>query len=184
VVAHVDDRCIALFQPGGTTCFRREGERGGPQGRSLLPGSFTGRHVPRHFAPPGRVHLWPRGRAWTVNRRWEGDRYAGWYVNLERPWTESLHGIEGGDLTLDVTVADDLASWAWKDEDELAWALEHGTMTVAEADLARRAGEEAIELLEARAWPFVDDDPVWAQCAPDPAWPLPEVPPGALVLDA
>ena len=35
-------------------------------------------------------------------------------------------------------------------------------------------------LLEARAWPFVDDDPIWSACAPDPAWPLPEVPADAL----
>ena len=134
VVAHVDERCVALFQDGGTEVFRRKGSRGGPQGRSLLPGTFTGEHEPRRFAPPGVVRLWPRGRAWTVHRRWTGDRYAGWYVNPELPWTFGPHGVDSGDLTLDVTVADDLSSWAWKDEDELAWGVEHGTISDADAE--------------------------------------------------
>ena len=117
---------------------------------------------------------------WAVNRRWHGDHFEGWYVNLERPWVETAHGFDGGDLTLDVTVADDLSSWSWKDEDEVAWAVEHGTISREDAALARRAGEEAIAVLEARAWPFVEDDPIWQVCAPDPTWPIPTVPPEAL----
>jgi len=180
IVAHVDERCVALFQPGGTTCYRRLGERAGPNGRSLVPGTWTGEHEPTVFRAPGVVRLWPRGRAWTVHRAWVEDRYVGWYVNPEQPLVETEHGFDGNDLTLDVNVALDLSSWSWKDEDELAWGLECGAISPEEAALARRAALEAIELLEARAWPFVDDDAVWAACAPDPSWPVPVVPPAAL----
>lgn len=182
IVAHVDERCMALFQAGDSVCYRRRGERGGPNGRSLVPGTWTGAHEPTTFRPPGVVRLWPQGRSWTVHRAWVDGRYVGWYVNLERPWRRSAHGVDSDDLTLDVVVTPDLSSWSWKDEDELAWAVEHGAMSAADAELARDAGEEAIALVSSSAWPFVDDDPVWSACAPDPSWPMPTVPPEALRL--
>lgn len=92
---------------------------------------------------------------------------------LEAPWRRTPIGFDTQDLVLDVTVAPDLSSWAWKDEDELAWSVEVGKLSAAEAEAIRGAGRRAIAALEARAWPFVPD---WSAYRPDPHWPVPALP--------
>jgi hypothetical protein len=174
----VADTTVAtvLFQAPGCRCMRRAGRRGGPRGRSLLPGQRAGHEERIWEGPPTlRLHAW--GTAHAVIRSWDPATGSarGWYVNIEDGWRRTRLGFDSRDLALDVTVADDLSSWAWKDEDKLAWSVAAGTISPADAEAARAEGLRAIAALEARAWPFVDD---WSAWRPDPSWPVPGLPDG------
>jgi hypothetical protein len=164
-----------LFQLPGSICKRRAGARGGPRGRNLLPEAWDGRHedVVWSGTPNLRLHIW--GTAHAIIRSWDfaRDCAEGWYVNLEAPWRRTPIGFDTEDLVLDVTVAADLSSWAWKDEDELAWSVEIGKYTAAEADTIRAEGRRVIAAVETRAWPFAQD---WSSWRPDPNWPVPVLP--------
>jgi hypothetical protein len=158
----------ALFQPTGAPCKRRSGRRGGVRGRQLLPGDWAGSHEDRPFAGPPTARVHPAGSGFAVLRHWveQSGSYQGWYVNLERPWRRTPIGFDSHDDTLDITVADDLSDWQWKDEDELAWAVEVGTMSPLAAARARSAGEAAVRALERHAWPF--DPDAWTRWSPPP----------------
>ncbi len=98
----------------------------------------------------------------------------GWYVNLQEPFERTARGFRTIDLVLDVIVDPDLR-WRWKDEDELAVFVERG---IIDAPLERRICEEALRVIadaEARRAPFGEG---WQAWRPDPAWPLPQLPPG------
>ncbi len=150
-----DPDAVALFQPTGAAVARRTGPRTGPRGA----------HEHRVWEGPSNVRLHVRGTALSVIRRWDGAGFAGWYLNLELPWRPSPFGYDSRDLVLDVTAADDLSRWAWKDGDELAAAVAAGGMWAAGAAWVRRQGELAVERLEVRAFPFDAD---WSRWAPDP----------------
>ena len=60
--------------------------------------------------PPGAAH-W----GWWFFR---GGVFAGWYVNLETPYTRHDVGVDATDLVLDIVVSPD-RSWVWKDEEEM-----------------------------------------------------------------
>ncbi len=173
-----DPDAVALFQPVGAAVARRSGRRDGPRG-AMLPGAWDGGHQHRSWDGPANVRLHVRGAALSVIRRWDGSGFAGWYLNLELPWRPSPFGYDSRDLVLDVTATDDLSSWAWKDADQLALAVDLGAVPAERAAWIRRQGELAVERLEARAFPFDAD---WSRWAPDPAWAAPEpIPAGALV---
>jgi hypothetical protein len=175
IVVQDDADAIVLYQPPGTTCMRRRGRRGGPGGRNLLPDGASGGYEEVVWPGPGVIRHYIPGSSHAVLRYWrEPGEITGWYVNLETPWTRTGIGFDTQDLILDLFVDDDL-SWRWKDEDELAWAVEVGKFSSELADAARAAGERAIEALEARAWPFDAD---WARWAPEPSWPVPVLPEG------
>ena len=73
---------------------------------------------------------------------------------------------------LDLVVEPD-GTWRWKDEDELAETVEVGRFTREQAAAVRAEGERAVEAIEARGWPFGEG---WEDWAPDPGWPLPQLP--------
>ena len=111
------------------------------------------------------VHLWWLPPDW---------RFGGWYINLQESVRPTRFGFDSMDQLLDIVVDPDL-TWRWKDEDELAEAVELGLMTEGDASEVRREGERAIERLEARRSPFCDG---WETWRPDPASPLPGLPAG------
>jgi hypothetical protein len=75
-------------------------------------------------------------------------------------------------------VGDDLSWWQWKDEHELAEAVELDLLTQGEADQIRRNGELAIAEIESGdAW-----WKRWSSWAPDPSRPIPTLPDGWDVL--
>ena len=118
---------------------------------------------------PGAFHsVW---LFWAPN--WE---FLRWYVNLQRPFVRTAHGIahgpvERGDLYLDIVVKRDL-SWSWKDNDEFDAACEAGLLSQDERRLALDEGRRMIEQVERRGWPF--DEP-WPEWRPDPTWPTPHL---------
>jgi hypothetical protein len=123
----------------------------------------------------GRLMIAEAGAFHSVYVTWGKDgELVGWYVNLEEPWRESPFGFDTTDHLLDVWIDPD-RSWRWKDEDELAEAVELGLFTPAKADAIRAEGERAIERIEAWSTPF---DEGWETWRPDPDWPLPELPDG------
>jgi hypothetical protein len=164
-----------LFQATGSVCKKRAGVRGGPGRRLMLPGAATGEHLDAPFAGPPmlRLHVW--GTEYTVLRSWRFDegRADGWYVNLEAGWRRTPIGFDSEDHVLDVTVADDLTSCMWKDEDELAWSVEVAKYTREKAAAIRAEGERVMRAIEHREWPFHDD---WSRWRPDEAWPTAVLP--------
>lgn len=167
VVEDADD-AIALFQPAGGPCMRRVGVRGGPGGRQMVAGGWRGEHESVVFGGPRMVRVHPAGSAYAVLRPWVDGAWGGWYVNLEQPWRRTPVGFDTRDDTLDIVVADDLSSWTWKDDDELAWEVESGKITAADADVMRATGERAVAQIAARDWPF--QAAAWSRWQPDPSW--------------
>jgi hypothetical protein len=104
------------------------------------------------------------------------DRFAGWYVNLERHalWDDGEHaGVDSLDQELDGLVDPD-RRWRWKDEDSFAAKTgQPRYWSATEAAAIRAAGESARALVEAGAFPF---DGSWRDFVPDPSWPQPARP--------
>jgi predicted RNA-binding protein associated with RNAse of E/G family len=117
------------------------------------------------------------GRSYAVLLLWEGstDTFGGYYLNIETLLGRTPISVDVVDHLLDVRVAPDRSTWAWKDEDELAEAVARGIYTEEDARSFRAAGERALRhVLEAEP-PFDRD---WSAWRPDPAWPRPELPAG------
>lgn len=103
----------------------------------------------------------------------DGD-FVCWYINLQLPLTRTDIGFDTMDAVLDLVVAPDLKSWQWKDEHELERVVELGLASKELATQIRSNGESVIALLErGEAW-WAD----WKDWAPDPEWPVPELPEG------
>lgn len=171
----VDDGELVLFyEPIGAPTMRRIGARGGPNGRQMLPDGWSGEHEPIAYGGPSTVRAYEWGSMYSVIRRWTPTGCAGWYVNLESPWTRTAIGFDSRDLILDVVFDDELDRWSWKDSDELDWAVEVGLETADQASAARLAGEQAIDDALHRRGVFGIE---WNDHAPDPEWSLPVLPP-------
>jgi hypothetical protein len=98
-----------------------------------------------------------------------------WYVNVEAPLRPTALGFDTEERLLDVVVAPDLSSFRWKDEDELAEAVDRGLFTPDQAAEFRSEAEAALRRLRGREPPF---DQEWTTWRPVPSWPLPELPAG------
>jgi len=102
----------------------------------------------------------------------EQKKHIGWYCNLQAPLTRVADGFETCDWTLDVWAGDDLSYWLYKDEDELAWALERGIYDAALGERIRAAGREVVALIERRDPVFGD----WPDWSPPAHWTVPALP--------
>jgi uncharacterized protein len=165
---------VGLFQQTGSIRKRRTGKRGGPGDRVML--EWDGGHTDSVWSPPrSNLHLHKLGTKHKVTRSWNEQLgvYEGWYVNIETDWTRTPIGFDSWDMILDVTVTQDLSSWALKDEDELDWAEQQGIVSHEQADEARREAAIIGHNIERGAWPFFDD---WSGWAPDPSWQIPVSP--------
>jgi predicted RNA-binding protein associated with RNAse of E/G family len=79
--------------------------------------------------------------------------HLGWYVNLQEPYERTPRGISAMDQMLDVVIAPD-GSWAWKDEDELAAAVELGLFSEERVTLLRAEAARVLADAAAGAPPF------------------------------
>lgn len=150
---------IVVWQPEGSTIMRHTGEMGGPRGRNMV--AWDGGHELATWQGTGVIRAHRVGEPWSVWRWEDGDAWhPGFYVNLEAPWTRTPLGFDSGDWILDLRI-DGEGRVTRKDADELAWALETGRVTRAEADVIEAAAASAIAALEAGAWPFSADWDAW-----------------------
>jgi Protein of unknown function (DUF402) len=102
------------------------------------------------------------GASHSIEVYWTGSfELMGWYVNLQTPVVFNGRSVDTTDQALDVTVDPD-GTWSWKDEDELAEAVELGIWTDAEADEIRAEGERVIA---AAPWPTG-----WESWRPPAGW--------------
>ena len=99
---------------------------------------------------------------------------AWWYVNLEEPWRQTAIGFDSSDNLLDLWSGPD-GVWHWKDEDELAWAIENDWMPADRDRELRAEGERALERFRRRDEPL---DGEWVGFLPDPSWSIPALPDG------
>lgn len=148
-----DDELLALWLPPGAPCLR-------PEVRTELP--YEQRLVERPWHEPGVLQLWPAGAAHAV---WVFER--GWYVNLQEPFRRSVFGVDTADQLLDLVRTTE-GKWRWKDEDELAAAVERGYLSEDDARAIRGEAERVVA-----ADPFPTG---WENWEPDPSWPVPKLP--------
>ena len=115
------------------------------------------------------------GRPFSVWLLWSPEwEFISYYVNLEAPFARSAVGFDSSDHTLDLCVRAD-RTWYYKDQDELDARVEVGWVDADAAAGVRRDAEQAVALIEGWEPPFSSGLETWR---PDPAWPLPELPPG------
>ena len=171
IVVQDDPDQIALFLPADVRCG--------------VPIDEDGR-VLRVPDRPWRLEIRARGPQPVLSFAWPDTPYAVllwtaeherrvWYVNLEEPIDRTPIGFDTVDHALDLVIELDGSAWRWKDEDELADAVRDGLFSGEEAADFRRWGERARDRILAREPPFDRD---WTGWRPDPAWPIPELPPG------
>lgn len=171
---------LALWFPRGTgwkapttpPARRREEDRGVRLATCLVLDDWVFRDVAWDADTLVLVREGERHAVW-VSWLPNGEHW-GWYVNLQAPYRRTRCGIETMDLVLDVIVDPD-GSWRLKDEDELETFVEHGVFEPALADRIRADALAVVGRAERNEPPF--DEP-WPQWRPDPAWTLPELPPG------
>ncbi|GIG23475.1 hypothetical protein Cch01nite_41990 [Cellulomonas chitinilytica] len=148
------------------------GRGDGPNGRTVLPAAWDGSHDERAWEGETVVRVHRRGDPWSVWRWHDGTRWTDvWYGNLESPWRRSPIGFDTQDWALDVVGLGDPLGGPWrvvlKDEDELAWMVEHGAVTPAQAAHVREVGETLTSRAQESRWPFDADWDVWL---PEPRW--------------
>jgi len=173
-VTVVDDspERIAHFIPYGTRYLSRTFPDGNPLPRVMTIEEYrryepvlTPRTWKRHAlvtTAPGLAHA---VRGWWTPA-WE---FGGWYVNLQAPLRRTLTGFTTEDHFLDILVAPD-RTWTWKDDEELALAVERGRITPVLSDAIRAEGERVVKTIARAGFPF---DGALAEWRPDPAWPVP-----------
>jgi len=141
---------------------------------------------------PGGLHPWHGRGGWQghgvlmlqrpgeshgIWHFWEepGRRFAGWYVNIQRPFTRTPIGYDTEDLELDIWIPDG-GSWQWKDLDALEDRVRDGRFTRDEVEAIKAEGLRiAADLDAGRRW----WDERWRDFQPEPGWEPPaELPAG------
>lgn len=139
-----------------------------------LPEHPWSRHGKKRWTGHGTLLLYRPGDGFSVWVFWRGRarEFAGWYVNFEEPWRRTPEGFDKLDLELDIWLADG-RHWVWKDRDSFEQQVRDGFITAEQAAAVRADSAKVASMLDRgeRWW-----DEAWAQWAPDPAWPLPELP--------
>jgi hypothetical protein len=167
LVVRDEEGVIAVYTPPATPAIIAAG----PDGRRLrLPGREWDLRAVATPADRAFLAVHPPGAAHSVLLICDaGLRLLHWYINLEDDLVRTEAGFEYTDHFLDVVVTPDLTAWSWKDEDELAEAVELGILGRDRADALYAEGRAALEALTARRSPF--DEP-WEDWRPPPDWPL------------
>ena len=122
----------------------------------------------------GQHHLWASvpGEACSVWTIWSTPDWThlGWKANPETPLRRTATGFDTTDHVLDVVISADLGSWRWKDEDELAVAIDLGLFSVAEGEQIRQEAQRvAGECVTSRRQQLQ----AWADWRPPARWKLP-----------
>jgi len=166
VVEDTDDLLVTYIPTGAPFGF--------PAGD--WPGGVHPWHGRSGWEGHGTLELQRRGEPHAVWHFWEEPerRFAGWYLNFQRPFVRTPIGFDTLDLELDIWLPAD-GEWQWKDREVLDDRVREGRYTRAEIDEILRQGDRvAAELDAGRRW----WDDRWAEFTPDPAWEAHALPPG------
>lgn len=127
---------------------------------------------------------WVISTLWLMKKKWPfavwvswletGERFGGWYVNIQEPFRRTQDKLVTMDLALDVVITADRI-WRWKDEAELETLRLLGAIDGEKARTIRAAGEMAIQMMEANVPPFSEPWELWK---PHPEWITPQLPEG------
>lgn len=174
VVQDAED-LLALYCRPGYPCKRRAGVRGGPGGRLMLQPS--GAHEDWVWGGTRVLFLYRWGDAHSVQLFWRTSDgvFLDWYIDLHEPLRRTALGFDSRDQALDVVVEPDREAWAWKDEKEFTWYVEHGRLTPGEAVAVRAEGEKARDLVLNDEGGFYRS---WLSWKPDETWEIPAIPRG------
>ena len=116
------------------------------------------------------------GDAHAIWLFWDGPerRFAGWYVNFQRPFTRTPVGYDTQDLELDIWIPEG-GPWQWKDVEKLDERIRDGRFTRQEAEEIRAEGARFAADLDAglRWW-----EDSWREFEPNPGWKVPNLPAG------
>jgi hypothetical protein len=161
--------CVAVATTPGSTVWTRAGRGEGPNHRTVSIDTWGGAHHMGAWSGDTvvRVHRW--GEPWSVWRWHTGLAWTDrWYGNLERPWRRTPSGFDTQDWALDIVAqgAPGTTGWmpAYKDDDELQWMIERGTVTDLEGGFVRATGAALMERFVHAASPLDAD---WEQWLPD-----------------
>jgi hypothetical protein len=169
VVVEDLDPQTTFYVPPGAPCAVPIDEGG----TELRIPSAPWRHAIRANASPVLSFAWPN-TPYAVLLMWHADGTPHrWYVNLQAPLARTRIGFDTVDHVLDVVIPPDRSGWGWKDEDDLARAVDVGLFTPEDARWFAWWGERAVEHVLLRQPPFDLD---WEDWRPDPDWAVPRLP--------
>lgn len=167
---------VAVFARQGFPAKRRNAEFGGPitqRHRSVI--AWRGGWTDEPWGVWRLLTLKRPADQHSISAAWHEQTGAfHWYIDLTSPLRRTPAGFELVEHALDIVVDSDAVAWQWKDEDEVAWAVAHGTYTPAEAAELHTEGERAIERLRRERAALER----WVNWEPDPAWVRPQLPAG------
>lgn len=120
------------------------------------------------------LHILLPNRWFSVNAVLEDQeqRLRNWYINFQRPHVIRDGYVDTFDLFLDLVVSAD-GSMRWKDEGEYEDARRLGVVSDEDARAVDRSRQEAVDLIQAQAWPLCEP---WTSWRRTPDWPLPVLP--------
>ncbi len=166
VVERTAATLVACVTPGTKIVYPKGRDADG----NLIPFEQWGADL-RSWVGPAGLELTAFGRRHSIRHFFREDgSFRGWYVNLQAPLRETRLGFDTTDWQLDLWIPADSDDAHWKDEDDLAKAVELGIMSAEEGRLARDEAERVIE-----EWPFPTG---WEDWRPDPGWGPPTLPAG------
>jgi hypothetical protein len=142
-VVHDDEAITVGWLPNGTDIMYWALADGSDPRRIPLAERFRQRlgTAPRVWQGPGVLRVMPKNGAFQVLHFWDEDqRFAGWYVNLERNRSRTGSFFDTVDQHLDLVITPDCNA-VWKDEDEAEAAVDADQLPRADLDSARVVGE-------------------------------------------
>jgi predicted RNA-binding protein associated with RNAse of E/G family len=174
IVVKDEPELTALFMPIYTPCkYPRtpEGQRVKAKNRLHSKWMLADEQNPYHS-----LKLTVPGVNYAVVIYWEtpGMKQRSFYINMEEPVARNTQGFDYLDQWLDAIVKPDLSSWHWKDEDELAEAIELGLVSKEQGAAMYEEGEKAARWIQSGKSPFNG----WEKWRPDPPLKAPALPEG------
>ncbi|MGR6320335.1 DUF402 domain-containing protein [Micromonospora soli] len=175
VVVADDDDGLLLWQPCGAPLVLYRDAVGRSLKDAPIDELVGASHVHTTFQHYSALMLHPAGASYSVWWMFAGERFAGWYVNLEAPFERHSIGIDTTDHALDLEI-DPQRRVSWKDEAEFVARIGHpGYWDAAEAATIRATADRVAALAAEGVYPF---DGTHCDFRPDFTWGVPELPAG------